>query len=240
MALRKLLLLFVPLAVLAVVGARGLLAPSGRGSGERRADSAPLAVAFASSELSFIPESSGYDMFCGPRCVQYILAQYGQKAQLPELIEEMQERYWRNGCSLMAVNQALNKRGIHTHALQVSGDTTLVCSTPMVVHLAPTNEKDTGHFVVQLPSTPTEPVPLWTGLAGVQLMDLDELRKKRSGAALLTSSKPIDVSTTMSVATIPLSWRFGLFLIAAVGLMLSIAHFPHCRSLLSATKRRQR
>lgn len=137
------------------------------------------------------PASQAADMFCGPRCVQFVLAHFGRQEELYDLIEEIQERDWRRGSSLASIDRALRRRGLHTAALRISDEAIIRCQEPAIVHLRGRAPSDLGHFVVQIPSCARDETSFWCGLSGVQTLPLAEACAARSGAVLLTSATKI-------------------------------------------------
>jgi hypothetical protein len=131
------------------------------------------------------------DMFCGPRCAQFVLAHFGQRQDLYDLIREIQERDWRRGASLASIDRALRRRGIHTAALLINDTAALRWGEPVIVHLKGTAADDIGHFVVQLPSRDDRDSRFWCGLAGEQAIAARKAADLRSGAVLLASAGEI-------------------------------------------------
>ncbi len=157
------------------------------------------------------------DMFCGPRCVQYILDYYGRHEDLLPLIEEIQERNWSEGSSLRSVEMALNRRGIQTAAITVGRFAQVSWPRPVIIHLAGTGNS-LGHFVVDVTETPSSMARVWCGLTGVHSLSQAQLGKLRSGVILLTSEDRI-VAPREAVRGI---WRAPLvialtFVITALG-----------------------
>ncbi len=130
------------------------------------------------------------DLVCGPRCAQFILRHYGIDADLIDLVREIQWPTLEDGATLAAVDQALRARGVHTRALRMGPTSRLSWSHPVLLHL--TGETAGGHFVVWLPDSTENTAHVWIGLAGVQSGRFDSLRKRMSGAILLTSPTPIE------------------------------------------------
>jgi ABC-type bacteriocin/lantibiotic exporter with double-glycine peptidase domain len=136
-------------------------------------------------------EATG-DTFCGPRCVQFVLDHYGRQEALRPLVEEIQERDWRQGSTLASLQSALERRGIYTAALKVANGSRIDWPEPMIVHLLPTRTLELGHFVVLLPGTDAGGLRVWCGLSGVHTLTAGELSSIWSGAVLLTSPKFIE------------------------------------------------
>lgn len=131
------------------------------------------------------------DAFCGPRCASFVLNHYGKQAELLDLVNEIQDRDWRQGSTLAAIEKALRARGLYTAAVRLSDSAHLQWPEPAIVHI----EGDTteiGHFVVALPGRSSgSDIALWFGLSGTRVVSRDWLRARRSGAALLVSAEPI-------------------------------------------------
>jgi hypothetical protein len=144
------------------------------------------------------PESSsGGDAVCGPRCVQFLLKWYqDEKADLVDLVREIQWPDLESGCTLDAIDRALRKRGIHTFAMRIQPEARLQWPHPAVVHLKSQKAADTpprvGHYVVWLPGSSRVKASVWQGLSGVKTYRNRLLEERRSGAVLLTSPIAID------------------------------------------------
>jgi len=132
------------------------------------------------------------DMFCGPRCVQFVLEHFGQREDLRPLVQEIQDRDWRRGSTLAALQLALERRGLYTTALRVGARSRVDWPTPVIAHLNPQTATGLGHFVVLLPGGGDGGLRVWCGLAGVQPVSCKQFSGLWSGAVILTSEVPIE------------------------------------------------
>ncbi len=139
-------------------------------------------------------EENRPDVVCGPRCVQYILKHYGQQVELHDLIQELQWPNLEAGSNLADLQKSLNKRGIHTAAIQLSPGAKLDWPEPVLVHLklgTSITPETLGHFVVWLPSSTNDIVHLWFGPKGVHQGTNARFAGICSGGMLLISRNPI-------------------------------------------------
>lgn len=143
-------------------------------------------------ELPADTTASPGDFYCGPRCVRFLLEWYGLSSpELSEVIREMQPSHVEAGTSLADVGSALQRRGVHTRAIDVPGDSVLAWDSPVVVHLKPEEAGQLGHFAVWLPSSTEQTSDLWVGINGVVSGPTDVLRQSMTDVALLTSPTEI-------------------------------------------------
>lgn len=145
------------------------------------------------SALQAINTRSIGDLICGPKCVRKVLQLYGKEDEdIIRLVREIQWPEVRNGATMDRVAQSLEKRGIHTFAMQIKPSARIVWPYPVIVHLTPKPNDDIGHFVVWLPESQGSMARVWNTDEKVQQRDEREWSRERSGAVLLTSPEPID------------------------------------------------
>ncbi len=172
-------------------------------------------------------EQSRPDVVCGPRCVQFILKQYGKQVELHDLIQEIQWPHLEAGSNLADLQKSLNKRGIHTAAIQISSGAKLDWTEPVLVHLKPgisITPETLGHFVVWLPSSTSDIVHLWFGPKGIHQGSNNRFASIRSGAVLLTSQRPIDQSS-LAISRSISEWWAWMFLVGGLAsVLLSLAY----------------
>ena len=130
------------------------------------------------------------DFVCGPRCVQYVLRNYGVQSRLVDLVREIQWPAIEDGATLDSLERAFNSRSISTCAITIAPGCQLNWPYPVIVHLKETDGQ-LGHFVVWLPTSQRSMADVWTGLDGIQRGSAFKLAAKMSGAVLLTANMPI-------------------------------------------------
>lgn len=131
-----------------------------------------------------------YGTICGPRCAKYVLSQLGHDVELFQLVDELQPRPLKAGCSLLDLAAAFERRGFATYGAFLDEGTALSCPYLAIVHLR--SEGRCGHFVVQVPSTDVDTVTLWLPDGSLRGVSASHLAAIRSGAVLLVSSTPLD------------------------------------------------
>ncbi len=139
------------------------------------------------------------DMVCGPRCVQFVLKQYGKEGDLIELVREIQWPDLESGANLDSVDQALRRRGVNTRALRIDPHADFRWPYPVILHLK--GQNGLGHYAVWLPSSTPEQSHVWISLSGVRVGPTKKLAESLSGAILLTSPDPI--TDPLSAVAIP-------------------------------------
>lgn len=138
-------------------------------------------------------ERSIGDLICGPKCVQEVLRLYEKEDEdIIRLVREIQWPEVRKGATLANVAQALEKRGIHTFAMDIFPSVRIVWNYPVIVHLNPKPGQEIGHYIVWLPESQKDTVKIWNMNAKVEQENERLWAKERSGAVLLTSPEPID------------------------------------------------
>lgn len=137
-----------------------------------------------------LPQTNGPgDMFCGPRCVQYILKYYGKDEDLIDLVRETQWPNLEQGASLQSLDIALRKRGVHTSALRLKSINTLRWPYPVLLHLK--GQNGGGHYIVWLPCSSADQATVWVGLDGQETGATRQLAQRCSGRILLTAPTSI-------------------------------------------------
>jgi hypothetical protein len=164
----------------------------------------PLPASDTSSRLSPNPivaldASHASDLVCGPRCIHYILAEFGQPSDLVGLARETQWPDLEDGATLSSLQAALERRGVHTVALKIPSDSTLRWPYLAIVHYPGTGGSGVGHFAVWLPSSRGERIETWHGRFGIQMQDAGEFWASASRTILLTSPAPIDSAKSVLV-----------------------------------------
>jgi len=148
------------------------------------------AIAENANDLASLTAS---DNICGPRCVQWILQSYGKSADLTTLVQETQAETFREGASLAALAESLERRGVYTSSVHSEAANALLWDHPLLVHMV-ADEASLGHFVVLQPSNSAfGSGTVWDGLREFRKWSREDTRR-HSGNVLLTSAEPIDVS----------------------------------------------
>ncbi len=131
----------------------------------------------------------GRQAICGPQCVQLILAQYGEKAKLLGLIDEIQGTRIEEGSSMDALRVALQQRGLHTCPMKIGEDVRIEWPHPVLLHLK--GQDVDNHFAVQLPSPDSSQARIWLRPGELRMAPWEEAACWRSGTVLLTAPEPI-------------------------------------------------
>ncbi len=165
-----------------------------------------MAIVFAILAIAGIPscvwaqDSSSTDapadVHCGPRAIIFLLEYLGlPHEELGSLITEMDDIDNESGATLSQLASAMKRRGLTVNAYELTVDSMIESDSPVVLHLKPLlSSNSLGHFSVLLPtSTPTHS-DVWVGVEGVQSGSPAELRRLMSGAILVVSQKPSQVS----------------------------------------------
>lgn len=212
---------------LAIVLAAIILAPCAVSRG-------PNAPQRASELAAGEPPRRGGDVYCGPRCVQYVLDYYGKHCDLVDLVDEIQQPNWWDGSRLRDIDRALRRRGLFTAPLIIDPSTEICWDRLAVVHVKPT-DSEVGHFVVQLQSDSLDrlqadgSIPVWSGLHGVIQRPPRTFRRSRSGAVLLVAAHPFNpasaVAKNWAIAIEPVLGSLGLCIVLAAVLLLRRRRF---------------
>jgi len=125
-------------------------------------------------------------VICGPRAVRFVLSQLGKKAHLADLVREIQWPDIGEGATLDAMQASLEKRGVHTLALQVPRGDVPDWPHPVIVHVNAPN-LGMGHYLVVLPGLSRTSRRVWDGLDEADGQDPGEVLSRMTGAILLTS-----------------------------------------------------
>jgi ABC-type bacteriocin/lantibiotic exporter with double-glycine peptidase domain len=141
-----------------------------------------------------------------------------REEDLIDLVQEIQWPDLEKGATMKRMEEALQKRGVHTFRLQLAVDARLDLTFPAIVHLEPRSD-EIGHYVVRLPSSSDSLVPVWWGKRGVRHVSVKTLDDVSSGAILLTSLQPIDdpgAAVSQRSVLLRHSWLFPLAGIACI------------------------
>jgi len=115
----------------------------------------------------------GRDTVCGPRCVQFVLKEFGLQTDLLEIVLEMQWPKLEEGSSLAAIQHAIERRGLAARALSVPSDCTIQTEAYVVMHVNCGRGSITsdagGHFIVLVPPKDGIGSYYWDGLHGSSL-----------------------------------------------------------------------
>jgi hypothetical protein len=127
------------------------------------------------------------DLFCGPRCVRYLLARYGgTPPPLPSIVRAIQWPDVEAGTSLTGIQRILEDHRVWTRAVRVPDSHVLVSDHPCVVHLRSPSPSALGHYVVLLPGATRWRVTVYDGGDLVELPAW-ELATRASGVAVMTA-----------------------------------------------------
>lgn len=125
-------------------------------------------------------QEAGSDRVCGPRCIQRILQHYGIRADLVDLIKEVQESDVNRGASLAELRRALKTRGIHCRYGKAAFLVVPEATQPVILHI------NGNHFVVLEGWDGSEAI-IWDGLNGSRSIPWWRLQAECSGTILMTS-----------------------------------------------------
>lgn len=149
-----------------------------------------LAAAKDGSFESSVEASNANSVVCGPRCVGFVLREYGRDEDLTDLVREMQWPNLSGGATLGALARALEKRGVNTCAVSLDPREGFRWRYPVIVHLDRCGTS-LGHYVVWMPSSSGSEAVVWDGINGLSTIAYQELASEMSGSVLLTSPSPI-------------------------------------------------
>ncbi|MGM0488771.1 MAG: cysteine peptidase family C39 domain-containing protein [Planctomycetota bacterium] len=167
------------------------------------------------------------EVICGPRCVQFVLKQYGRAEPLDALVREMQWPDLSKKSSVRQIEKALESRSVYTRSIQLKNTRRFEPRCPAVVHLCRGHGggEGSGHFVVVMPrSTPLE-VVFWDGLFGLRRERWADFSKQMTGVVVLTGDSPIndvDAATRLHASCSRWMWILSLSAVLALGIVFLI------------------
>lgn len=188
---------------------------------------AELAAATAESLLE-----STTDPYCGPRCVHFILEQYGiEGTSVAGFANQLAMSGDAQGVDLSSIAGLLEQHGLHTQAFRGHHGMVPQWPHPVLVHTAAAGDADgVGHYIVLLPNCTRSEGIAWDGLHGKTSVATFELSDRIAGGVLLTSSEPIDARAAPFVFTNDeIAYRTGIALSIAILVILSPAIPAICR-----------
>lgn len=148
--------------------------------------------ALAQQRIACAERSDARDLFCGPRCVWFVLVAGGQSMELIDVIRESQWPDVGNGTSVVTLQQVLKQHGVDSIGIQ-SGQASLPeWRFLSILHLKAGAGSPHGHYVVMLPWNGTGDVTIWDGIDGFQIYSQEQLCAQSSGVALLTARASLD------------------------------------------------
>ena len=157
--------------------------------------------------------------FCGVRCVDFLSDYYSlTRPPFQTVASELTAAGTPDHrVSLGQIKRVLERRGVHTDALQLQPSDVLAWQYPVIVHLKSAHFPE-GHFCVWFPSSTSHDVHLWMaqpGAAGT-VMPSNDFTTHRSGFVLLTS--PVAFQNTSDAVRYRISWMswIGLALMIVV------------------------
>ena len=163
-----------------------------------------LAIACLLSTVNVSVADGKMDLYCGPRCVQRVLDDYGYESDLLSLVKEIQWPVSSQGSRLDSLMAALESRGVYTKAIQVDKEVQFRWTSPAIFQVM---QSGVSHYVVWLPpDNPAKAAKIWNPSFSGQLT-AKEIRMAWTGVVLLTSRKPISSRPVVGTA----QGRFSLF-----------------------------
>lgn len=211
-------------AIRATVIAWWLICPFGI-SRAREAGSAPAQVSRS--------EAAPSDRVCGPRCAWLVLRYYGHDVDLMDLVREIQWPEFERGASLAAIQDSLERRGVHTSALWIAPTARLHWGHPVIMHLE--SNSLGGHFVVRGPSQSPDHDVIWTTIDGSNPLPVESRRAGRSGYVFLTSPEPITDPASAAIVPEP-AWLTPVTIGAAIMLPILLVLIWYSDSIARAIK----
>lgn len=134
-------------------------------------------------------------VYCGPRCVQRVLREYGIETDLVDLIREMQWPDDGRGASMQALADAIRKRGLHAETVNLESGVDIDWTGPAIVHV---QNDGVPHYVVWLPpDKPDAAARVWDHDVSPVVLNPGRFHQARTGPLLLTSRGPIPDSAAI-------------------------------------------
>jgi hypothetical protein len=123
------------------------------------------------------------DVWCGPRCAQFVLQLSGHEVNLEGIVDRLQV-HGRRGSSLNSIQTLFNEYGLNWDVLYVDEPEAWLkgMGHPSIVHLT-RDRGDIGHFVVAVEARDGF-VSVWDGTAGMAELPADRLAARMSGYVL--------------------------------------------------------
>ena len=128
------------------------------------------------------------DRYCGPRCLQRVLAHYGASEELVDLIRETQWPNFDSPTSLAVLAESITRRNICAAICVVTPYPELCDNGPVIVHLMQNDAADAGHFVVLQKNDNTGKTHVWDGFRALSDEEFEKLKSQATGHVLLTAN----------------------------------------------------
>lgn len=161
------------------------------------------------------------DVFCGPRCLRFILRQYGRHRDLIDLVRAAQWPDIDKGASLAALEAVLRENGVGTQGVRVPSGAEIRWPYPVLLHCVD-RRSESGHYVVLL-RTAGDMCDVYWGVDGCRRVGASELASLSSGVALLTAPSPgIDPNEAVDATCAP-TWARGIAFAAALAAIAAAA-----------------
>jgi ABC-type bacteriocin/lantibiotic exporter with double-glycine peptidase domain len=126
------------------------------------------------------------DMLCGPLCVSFLLRSFGRPADVDVLSAEADWGDDGGGATMSGLVGSLRRRGLTVLPLRVTTGVPFRTTVPALVHLKADGGRG-GHYVVLLPSTRCDVLPMWDPAEGRSSISATAFAERHSGAIALVS-----------------------------------------------------
>ncbi|MEI6541156.1 MAG: hypothetical protein WCO86_16770 [Planctomycetota bacterium] len=185
-----------------------------------------LAACCNGADVDELP-AAGLDSICGPRCVAFVLSNYG-KSRSDELYKTVKATQWpemSKGAPLLSLQEYLLSRDVHAVGAKIPSGHRVVSQNPVLIHLKPEGSGP-GHYVVLLPESTADIAVLWTGRRKFERVPQRVLTERMSGIVLLTSLTPIHSidGISSSLPAITRWWLIPVGLVLFFGVVYSRLH----------------
>jgi hypothetical protein len=165
------------------------------------------------------------DIVCGPRCIQRLLEWYGKDEDLTPIIRETQGPEIRHGSSLRSLQEALNRRGIHSAAVEVPAGCRVEWRYPIILHDAniSTDRDPKGHFFLWLPASGSGEASVFTAGSPNTGQSLIDGFVRSGGTALVTApSADAQFGKAFSPRDTKRPLLFALLIVSVGALVISL------------------
>ncbi len=155
------------------------------------------------------------DSFCGPRCVAFVLERSGVKADLVELVKELQWPSPEAGTTMLQLRDTIRRRGVAVTAVTLKpGQVPVLTGLAIMHHDDRTGTTKIGHYVVCFPTTD---LSTWETFSPPNVRDVvnsDEFISSCSPTVLILDSIGQE---SLKIGRTSMSRRFGRGMVFLIG-----------------------
>ncbi len=188
------------------------------------------------------PAANNPDSLCGPRCVVFALDRIGVRADLVDLVKELQWPQVEDGTTMLQLRNAIRNRGVSVTPVKLRPGQAVKLTGIAIVHFERGKQDEQvplGHYACCMPTSDPSTWEIFNPPNVRRLVNREEFCATCSSVMLLIQPSGIALSDAGQISVSAWSGRFLMFLVTTltVAMLASLCRLLWQRAVLLLSRR---